>query len=693
MRYGTANPPHVLSRAPLIRLLLPLAAGILLGEALQPSAAQAAVCVLAAAVVYAACEIVVRRSPLAALRLAALPTAVLAVLCCSAGVAVEALQRPARLDSHSTRGHLVGGVVESITDRESSTEIIVSLTSVDQGAPLRGERAQIYLDHKNYSVTEGDIICFKADFEPIENKGNPEEFDYKGYMRRHGVTHTQPLGRGQYRVSGHTESYTAASKHIKRKLVNKVLHSPLAPETKYLVCTAVLGDASLVDAGTRRLFSQAGIAHILAISGLHMGIVLALIALVLRPLNYLRLRWLRILLSVAALWGYLYITGSSPSAVRAAVMSTFVMVAMLARRQSQSLNALCAAATLILVFSPMSLHNIGFQLSFMAVLIIVAINPGVGALLPKAPAKRYVVSGLVSILLANLGCAAISAYYFHTLPLVSILSNVVIIIIPVLPVFIGLGAAYTAVLALGCRCQWLEWLLDRCAELIHGVAETAASLPMSHLTNVSISPAALTLYVVLLIAVVAAARRSSLWPAIAAAAAVVAIVAVSVAQRAAAPASGFVILNDIRSATVIYFNGDKGVVWNADGDVDLSRVADTYANFLSKYSIKKLTDAAQDSSGLISPPLAALCGKRIAAIASTDLKRYTAKKPVKVDYLLITKAYYGHVAQLLDKFSPDTVVIAGDVFPDIASRYVDECRQAGVACHAASRDGAILITR
>lgn len=644
-------------------------------------------------VCYIVSEIVVNRSPVASIKYAYAPTILLSLICLCLGATIEYAFRTPDFNAETINGKIVIGNITAIKDRENSTELRVTFLGNSDSSTrhINGMKVVINLDHKNYSITEGDIIAFQSRLNYIRNLGNPEEFDYHLYMSRQGYLHTQTLTENYYKIVGHKDNLSSTAKHLRRTLVNLVLNSTLNPFTKDLINTAILGDASFIDSETRTQFSKDGIAHILAISGLHMSIILTIITLILRPIDYLRVRNLRIILSIIALLGFLYITGASPSAIRSSIMSIFVMIAILTHRENSSLNALCASAIIILTFSPNAIHDVGFQLSFIAVLMILLLYSKLNTVSPKREFAYYITSSIVCVVLANIGCTVVSAYYFHTIPLLSVLSN--LIIIPVLPFFIGIGIIHIIFLFLGVNLIELEWILNIISSYIKTIAELSTNIPLSHIDFVSITPATIFLYFLLLTSLILFLSRKRFPYIIASLLIISAIVVSSTFDRFHTPHTGFVILNNYKSTPILYFNNGKGCIWCDDDIINIPDFKRQNINMLSKYQITDLQLLSDTSTNNIFPPFAIICGKRIATINATQWRYYTAETPVNIDLLVITKRYYGNITDLLDTFTPSKIVFSGGIYPDRLSRLTEECANLSIPYHSLSDNGAILITQ
>ena len=205
----------------------------------------------------------------------------------------------------------------------------------------------------------------------------------------------------------------------------------------FLIAT-LTGDSDILDTDTRRLYSSAGTAHILALSGLHVGIIIIAIYIVLFPLYLLRLRGTLYIISILILWGYAIITGLSASVTRAVIMATVVTGGILLQRRYSSFNALLLAAIIIMAFDRRALFQPGFQLSFCAVAVIILLTPLL--LTRKRRGNRimyYLLAMLTTTLTATAGTAIISAFHFHSLPVYFILANIPSLL--VLPIILSGG--------------------------------------------------------------------------------------------------------------------------------------------------------------------------------------------------------------------------------------------------------------
>lgn len=195
-----------------------------------------------------------------------------------------------------------------------------------------------------------------------------------------------------------------------------------------LTAALVLGDRTLLSRDTRNKFSIAGASHVLALSGLHLGIIYFFLMLLFRRL---RLRWLSSSIVLTSIWLFALLVGMSASVVRSAIMITIFELIQLTRHNSLSINSLSLAAIIILGSRPYALFDIGFQLSFTAVLAILIYGSWMEKWVRSRIGKRRVLHGVVSLCIvsiaAQIGTAPLVAYYFERLPLYFLLTNLIVI--------------------------------------------------------------------------------------------------------------------------------------------------------------------------------------------------------------------------------------------------------------------------
>ena len=297
-------------------------------------------------------------------------------------------------------------------------------------------------DALNHSLNNDQVIWTSTPLALIPGPRNPGSFDYQRYQYHQGIilqtSITNPSQILHQEQSKRT--FIGVAQQINKVLGEQLNHPLLASRQRAIIKALLLGDKTELTPEIKDHFSASGAMHILALSGLHVGIILWLLNLLTWPLR--RFVWGQHLATLAiliVLWIYALISGLSPSMVRAVTMVTFWAVGVFLHRPLGAINAVMLTYVVLLISNPMWLFSVGFQLSFLAILAILTLTPKMALLWkPKNRILGYFWSMTQLSFAAQFGVAPISIYYFHQFPGLFWLSN--LILLPILAPIIGLGA-------------------------------------------------------------------------------------------------------------------------------------------------------------------------------------------------------------------------------------------------------------
>ena len=289
-------------------------------------------------------------------------------------------------------------------------------------------------------ITVGDSVFLYTDsasFMKPRTAMNPFAFDYREYLKTQNIYREVNLKNIPYQIDSTGENLYKLTAQIRQKIKNYLKSGGLTSRELAFAYTVLLGERNEITKDVYRDFQAAGTMHILAISGLHVGILLVFLNLILYPLKKFSL-WLFLLISIVFLWFYAFISGFSPSVVRAVLMFSLLQLGFHLRRNTNTYNILFSAAFLMLLYHPDYLLQVGFQMSFMAVWAIISFLPH----LRKIFRSKYMIlqwwMDLFSVsIAAQLGILPLSLYYFHQFPVYFWLANLVVIPLLFLILFVG----------------------------------------------------------------------------------------------------------------------------------------------------------------------------------------------------------------------------------------------------------------
>lgn len=275
---------------------------------------------------------------------------------------------------------------------------------------------------------------------------------------------------------------------MQERLYHRLAKAGLHGDELATVGALTLGYKQGLDKELKRHFQASGAAHVLAVSGLHTGILYGLVWWLLtlggrfKPRYENRAgRWTVSLIIIAVMWAYAWLTGMTPSVVRAVIMVTMVEISRMAYRDPISLNSIAAAAVLILIFRPTDLWSVSFQLSFAATTAIVLTADSMGTIIHYNHLRsrflgriiNWIIGMMLVSLAAQLGTLPITIYYFHQVSIYFLLTNLIVLplatlLVPFGMVTVALGGSWLGIV-FGYITQTLAWLMNHSVEWIESL--------------------------------------------------------------------------------------------------------------------------------------------------------------------------------------------------------------------------------
>lgn len=326
----------------------------------------------------------------------------------------------------------------------------------------RGERIFLNRFDADTLYRMGDSLTFHARILPLQFRDNPQEFSYARYLEKRGVTHHfHPIGPIQ--KNGHSEDWRSFFRTQQANLSTKIERLTQDTTCSELMKAIGLGYKYDIPNETKQLFITTGTIHLLAVSGLHVGMIYSLLFFLFKPL---RLPQRKVKLCILPLlWGYACLTGLSPSVVRASLILSLITLGNAFGRNNQLVNILAVSACLTLWITPQVLYSLSFLLSYSAYAGIVLIYPFLLHLPGKLPRiRRRIYGGICLTVAAQLPTLPLCAYFFHFVNLSSLLSN--IIAVPIASLFLYGTTACLVLPETLSRflipiCEGLSWLLTK----------------------------------------------------------------------------------------------------------------------------------------------------------------------------------------------------------------------------------------
>lgn len=324
----------------------------------------------------------------------------------------------------------------------------------------------IYAQDSVPAIAVGDQLILPNKLVAISNRGNPFEFDYARYLHLQGLYFQVFLPVNELYVIHEKQHASHWLKQLRSHLFLTIQDNIRDTTTMALTEATLLNDRSLLDTQIWRAYSLTGIAHIIAISGMHVSLFFSILLVFLWWLKAPGIRWLKYLLALPLIWLYIALTNFPPSAVRAAIMFSIVFIGLAFRRGVNPLNLLAATGFIILCFKPQWLFDAGIQLSFTAVAsIFLFFKPLKSYWQPKSKILKATWSLIALSLSVQILVFPIVLYYFHQFPIWFLPANIPAALFSFLLMVMALMLFLLN--AIGIPCAWLGNIMTVMTHAFH----------------------------------------------------------------------------------------------------------------------------------------------------------------------------------------------------------------------------------
>lgn len=345
------------------------------------------------------------------------------------------------------QGIILGEVKEPPQVKVHSSKVLIEVKGIRNGKEWESSSGNVVLyiktDSASMRIRPGDYLSFMPKLEDVPAPKNPEEFDFRQYMSFHLVQKQAFLRSHEWKLlpqdrPSHLRRFASG---LRNKLIHIFYTHGIRDRELAVVSALVLGYKDDIDKQLKRSYSSAGAMHVLAVSGLHVGIIFILVSRLFFFLQHRKYgKYILLLLLLASLWFYALLTGLSPSVLRAATMFSFVSVGKTFSRNTSFFNTLAVSAFFLLLVNPYMIMEVGFQLSYLAVIGIVVFYPWFYELFTfRYKIPDYIWSITSVSLAAQLVTFPLSLLYFHQFPSYFLLSNLVVI--PLATIILPAGIA------------------------------------------------------------------------------------------------------------------------------------------------------------------------------------------------------------------------------------------------------------
>lgn len=594
-------------------------------------------------------------------------------------------------NSSTDDNYKVVTIEEPLVEKTNSFKALASVNGVYSNNNFESLKGEVVVYFKKDSALKqlhyGSQIIFKKPLQEIKNAGNPGGFDYKQYSLFQGITHQINLSQKEFEILP-TEKQNWFHSFIFscRRWVVSTLQKFIVREKEHGLAEALLiGYKDDLDKNLVQSYTNTGVVHIIAISGMHLALIYGLLLLLTGPLRRKHLQLLRVILILSGIWLFTLLAGAQASVVRSAVMFTCIAIGDVLSKKTSIYNALALSAFILLAYNPFWLWDVGFQLSYAAVVSIVTFyRPIYNWFYFPNKILDFIWKTMAISIAAQILTTPISLYHFHQFPVLFLLTNIVAVPLSSLILFDEIFLCAVSLLPIiatyvGKIVQLLIYWMNSYIEKIERVSFSLWNgFSINILQTVLLSIAAVAICFWLM-----DRRKWMLWTALGSV--LIFTVLRSLSFNEAYGQKKLIVYNVPKYTAIDLIDGRT---YNFIGDSTL-----LYDDFIRNFHIQPsrvLHRMNQNQALPINCHDFEFCSKHIAIIDSTQYFSSAGSKQ-KIDVLILSGNPKLYISNLLRTFEINQIVIDGSVPQWKAKLWKHDCDSLNIHCFNVSEKGAFVM--
>lgn len=525
-----------------------------------------------------------------------------------------------------------------------------------------------------------DILVIHTSFSDIPKPLNPTQFDYAAYMKNQEVFSQIRIITSEilYAKKGKRTLFGMAQ-NLRQKFVIRLQQSTISKDESSIIQALILGDKTEIDKQLYEAYAAAGAVHILAVSGLHVGILFVILSFLLRPLNSFKYgKIIQSLLIVLLLWSFALIAGFSPSVVRSVSMFSFFAFALLLGRRTNAVNTLFLSYFFLLLVNPLWLFQVGFQLSYAAVFFILWTQPIFDRM---GYAKYYFIRefrGLITVSLsAQIGVLPLTLFYFNQFPGLFLVTNLVVL--PALTIFM-IGGILVVVLAFYYALpNWMATGYNMMIEKLNSFIEWISLRENFVFSEIYFSaPQAMAAYF-LIFSCILWLRKTTFSGLILVLTGITLFLGVSIYDKKTAASSELVFFHKNRSTILAIKNGQHLTLLTRDS---MHRAPEEFP--VKSYKVKNNIRSVESET---LPEVFRYNNRTVLVLDSLG----TIPKNGKIDILLLTNSPKINLRRMIDSLQPEHIIADGSNYPSLVRQWRTQSANSTSMFHYTGEEGAFLM--
>lgn len=555
--------------------------------------------------------------------------------------------------------------------------------------PVKGH-AILYFqkDNATSNLLFGDRLMIQAEFAKPEKPLNPDGFDYATYLKRQGIGATSYISSGSWKLIDKNKSFSIRREaDICRNYLLDIYRKYHIEGDEFAVLAALtLGYVDDIQPDLFASYSATGVVHILSVSGMHIGVIYVVIAFLLGFMDKTqRKKVLKAIFIMLFLWGYAFLSGMSAAVIRATLMFSLVAIATCFERKSQIYNTIFMSMLLMLLVNPNYLYDVGFQLSYAAVLSIIFFKPIIDKVYtPKNKLTRFTWTMFSVSIAAQLGTTPFTLYYFQQFPNYFLITNFIAIPLSSLIIYLAMGLLFVSFIPY--FSIWVGALLKGSVWLLNFVIVTIQNLPFS-VFHISLDMKQSLVFFLAIFSFSSYYFSKKYAPLVVGFISILLVCIFNLEMTYhTLNSKRMIVYAGQKNTHVNFIERNQNYVFTTDS-LELKRIAKSF------WQHQKLEKPVYlNKNTWFNDGFASYEGSKILILTQDILKKKTTNKPLKLDYLIIGNRLKPKIEQIMECVHPKKIIVDRSVSKWYTENIKQFCKSHQIPFYSVAEDGAYYLT-
>ncbi|MEZ4801852.1 MAG: ComEC/Rec2 family competence protein [Gelidibacter sp.] len=558
---------------------------------------------------------------------------------------------------------------------------VIDLLKIDNISVSGKLLLNVQKDSLSNALQVDDVLATSSTLSELNRPLNPYQFDYKNYLSKRYIEHQISVDKSELiQIRSKANTIYGFAAELREKIDQKLKLYNFRTDELAIIDALLLGQRKDISQDTYNNYVNAGAIHILAVSGLHVGIILLMLNWLFKPIEWIKYgKLIKTILLVLILCGFAIIAGLSPSVMRAVGMFIVVAIGMNLNRPANIYNTLAISMLFLLLFKPLFLFDVGFQMSYAAVLAIASIKPILAGLwYPKLKLVNYFWQLICVTTAAQIGVVPISLFYFHQFPGLFFLSNLVIL--PFLGFILGFGIIVIILGLINLLPPFIAHAFGFCISTMNDFVSWVSQQESFIFRNISFGILFILVSYILIISVFSYFKRPHYQRLISVLVAVLILQGAFIFKKHQIRTNEFIIFHKSKF-TLIGMKQNETLTVSDNLDSFTKTKDMSIRNYKVGNSIKTI-----ESSGLKS--IYGFHDEKLLIVDSLGI--YNVKSFIP-NYVLLRNSPKINLNRLIDSIHPKLIIADGSNYKSYVQRWKVTCEKEKIPFHQTSEKGAFIL--